>query len=127
MLKIRLAKIGKKNAPAFKIVVANTRDKRNGRSLDVLGHFNPSHKPELFEIDKDKYEEWISKGAQVTDAVKDLVAGEYKFEPYTRQNEEEKKPAETEGEDAPAAEGGEAEGENEEEKAEETAKEASEE
>jgi small subunit ribosomal protein S16 len=86
-VKIRLARIGRKNLPAYKIVVANTRDKRNGRSLDILGHYNPSMNPDSFSIDKDRYEEWINKGAQVTSAVKKLVEGKYEFEPYTRQNE----------------------------------------
>jgi small subunit ribosomal protein S16 len=84
---IRLARIGKRNAPAYKIVVANTRDKRNGRFLDILGHYNPSHTPALFDIDKDKVSEWKKKGALSTDAVEKLLAGTYKWEPYTRQNE----------------------------------------
>lgn len=84
---IRLARVGRKNLPAFKIVVSNTRDKRNGRFIDVIGHFNPSMKPESFSYDKAKYEEWAKKGALPTETVKKLVAGEYKFEPYTRQNE----------------------------------------
>lgn len=92
---IRLSRIGKRNAPAYRIVVANTKDKRNGRPLEVLGYYNPSNTPELFEIDKEKYNDWLSKGALVTDAVEKLVAGEYEFEPYTRQNEEDKKKKDT--------------------------------
>lgn len=84
---IRLARIGKRNAPAFKIVVANTRDKRNGRFLDVLGHYNPSHNPVLLDINKDKVGQWQEKGAITTDAVKKLMDGTYEFQPYTRQNE----------------------------------------
>lgn len=106
---IRLSRIGKRNAPAYKIVAANTKDKRNGRPLDVLGHYNPSHTPELFEIDKDKYEKWVGNGALVTEAVKKLVAGEYVFEPYTRQNEEDKK---KQDEPAEAAEEAETKNEN---------------
>lgn len=84
---IRLARIGKKNSPAYKVVVSNTRTKRNGEYLDVLGHFNPSHNPSLLEIDKVKLEDWMKKGALITASVEKLVKGEYKFEPYTRQNE----------------------------------------
>lgn len=84
---IRLAQIGKKNSPSFKIVVSQTRDKRNGRFLDILGHYNPSNNPVLFSIDKKKYEEWRSKGALTTSAVEALVDGKYEFKPYTRQNE----------------------------------------
>ncbi len=93
---IRLARIGKRNAPAYKVVVANTRDKRNGRFLDVLGHYNPSHTPPLLSIDKKKYKEWKGKGALSTDAVEKLIAGKYEFVPYTRQNEEKKEKKEVE-------------------------------
>jgi small subunit ribosomal protein S16 len=79
---IRLSKTGKKNAHSFKIVVSTTKDKRDGKALDVLGHFNPSHTPTLFKIDKKKYEEWVGKGALVTDAVKKLIDGTYEFKPY---------------------------------------------
>ncbi|HXK52920.1 30S ribosomal protein S16 [Candidatus Nomurabacteria bacterium] len=85
---IRLAKIGRKKAHAFKIVVSTTKDKRNGKYLDILGHYNPSVKPVQYEIDKDKVEQWKSKGALVTDAVTALLNGEYEFKKYTRQNEQ---------------------------------------
>ena len=53
---IRLAKFGKKNAPTYKVVVANTKDKRNGRFIDVLGFYNPHQKTSSFLIDREKYE-----------------------------------------------------------------------
>lgn len=84
---IRLTKIGKRNAPAYKIVVSNTRDKRNGTVLDVIGHFNPSNNPQLIQIDKEKVETWKKNGALTTKAVDDLISGKYVFQPYTRQNE----------------------------------------
>jgi len=103
---IRLARIGKRNAPAFKIVVANTRDKRNGNFLDVLGHYNPSHNPPLFSIDKKKFDQWKSKGALHTEAVNKLIEGTYKFVPY-KQNKDlkgkiQKEPAEIPEEQKPA-------------------------
>lgn len=79
---IRLARVGKKNAPAYKIVVAQTRDKRTGKYLDVLGYFNPSESPDSYEIDKDKYQEWKDKGALSTEAVEKLVAGTYEYKVY---------------------------------------------
>ena len=54
---IRLTRIGKRNQPAYRIVVANTRDKRNGRALAYLGHFNPSETPVAYKLDKAKYDE----------------------------------------------------------------------
>ncbi|MBN1162661.1 30S ribosomal protein S16 [Patescibacteria group bacterium] len=94
---IRLSRIGKRNAPAFKIVVSNTRDKRNGRFLDMLGHYNPSHNPESFSYDKKKYAEWVGKGALITAAVKNLISGTYKFTKY-----EPKKNVESKQENTPA-------------------------
>ena len=79
---IRLTRIGKKNGPAHRVVVANTKDKRNGKSLEILGHFNPSDPKSKFEINKEKYAEWVAKGALVTDAVKKLIEGKYSYTPY---------------------------------------------
>lgn len=93
---IRLARIGKKNAPAYKIVVANTRDKRNGRFLDVLGYFNPSEGEKNQRIDKEKYDAWKAKGALSTDAVEKLIAGTYKYKVYNPNGKAKK--AEAEGE-----------------------------
>ncbi len=79
---IRLSRVGKKNAPAYKIVVMNTRDKRYGRFLDIIGHYNPSQNPESFALNEDKYKEWVGKGADVTKAVEDLKNGTYVHKPY---------------------------------------------
>lgn len=79
---IRLARVGKKHAPAYKIVVANTRDKRNGRFLDILGHYNPSMNPPTYSLDEDKYSDWKLKGALSTKAVEKLRDGTYEFVPY---------------------------------------------
>lgn len=90
---IRLAKIGKRHAPSYKVVVANTRDKRNGKFLEILGYYNPTKKPEEFKIDNALYEEWKGKGALISEAVEKLVAGEYeyvKYEPNKKKEEESK-------------------------------------
>ena len=80
-IKIRLAKTGKKNAPTYKVVVAETKSKRNGKFLDILGDFNPAGvgKP---MIDKVKLDAWVQKGALLTDSVKKMVAGTYKYTKY---------------------------------------------
>lgn len=90
---IRLARIGKRNAPSFKIVVSNTRDKRNGRYLEVLGYYNPTKVPNEFKINEERYDYWRSVGAMVTDAVTALRDGTYEFKPYNpdaEKNNEEK-------------------------------------
>lgn len=79
---IRLSRVGRKNLPAYKIVVAQTRDKRNGKALDVIGHYNPSMNPASFNIDKEKFEDWKGKGALVSEAVQKLVKGEYEYVVY---------------------------------------------
>lgn len=79
---IRLARIGRKNLPAYRIVVSNTRNKRNGRFIDSIGHFNPSVTPQEFKYDKDKFEKWVKDGALVTDSVQKLIDGKYNYVKY---------------------------------------------
>jgi small subunit ribosomal protein S16 len=85
---IRLARIGKTNAPAYKVVVSKTRNKRTGKYLDILGFYNPSENPDAFEIDKKKYQEWKNKGALSTEAVEKLIAGTYEYKVYDPTQEE---------------------------------------
>jgi small subunit ribosomal protein S16 len=79
---IRLARIGRKNLAAYRIVVSNTRSKRNGIFLDTIGSYNPSEKPVLLTFDKDKLKDWTAKGALITDAVKKLTEGTYEYKLY---------------------------------------------
>jgi small subunit ribosomal protein S16 len=81
---IRLARTGRRNLPAYKVVVANTKDKRNGKVIDTLGHYNPSMKPVQLDINKDKYNAWKEKGALETLAVKKLLDGSYVFVQYRK-------------------------------------------
>lgn len=79
---IRLARVGRTNSPAYKVVVAETRSKRTGKYLDVLGYFNPAESPDSYEIDKEKFHEWKSKGALSTEAVDKLIEGTYEYKIY---------------------------------------------
>jgi len=79
---IRLAKFGKKHAPSYRVVVTKTRTKRNGAFIDIIGHYNPSDHTKEFTIDKKLYEEWVGKGAIVSDAVKQLIEGTYEYIKY---------------------------------------------
>jgi len=88
---IRLAKFGKKHSPSYRIVVATTRSKRNGKFLDTIGHYNPSENPPKFAYDKKKFNKWKSTGALITEAVDKLVKGKYEFKPYKPTVEEDKK------------------------------------
>ena len=73
MLKIRLARTGKRGQPSYRIVVVPERSKRDGKVVDNLGHYNPLVKPALFQLDKTKYAAWITKGAQPTHTVRLLA------------------------------------------------------
>lgn len=95
---IRLARTGRKNLPAYKIVVSNTRDKRNGRFVDIIGSFNPTTTPHEFKYDKEKFEKWSKTGALVTDAVKKLLEGKYEYTKYEPKKAKEKKDEEAKAE-----------------------------
>ncbi len=68
MLKIKLARFGKKHQAHYRIVVNEARDKRDGKYVALLGHYSPVV-PKKLEIDVKAYEEWVKKGAQATETV----------------------------------------------------------
>jgi small subunit ribosomal protein S16 len=76
MIKLRLSRIGHKNAPFYRIVVANARSKREGDALDYVGTYDPKTKPSTVTVDKVKVNEWIKKGALPTETVKALLVRE---------------------------------------------------
>lgn len=82
MVKIRLTRTGRKNAPSYRIVVVDQKNRRDGRSIEVIGHYNPTENPDNVVYKKERYEYWTSVGAQPSDAVKKLVGGKYVFKPY---------------------------------------------
>lgn len=69
MLKIKLARFGKKNQPHYRIVVNEARDKRDGKYIALLGNYSPSYQPKVLELDLKAYENWVAKGAQPTATV----------------------------------------------------------
>ena len=71
MIKIRLTRMGKKKNPFYRIVVADARDKRDGRFIEALGTYDPLNK--AVNINHDLAEKWLSCGAQPTDTVKKLL------------------------------------------------------
>jgi small subunit ribosomal protein S16 len=87
-VRIRLKKQGKKFNPSYKIIAIDKRAKRDGKALEILGHYNPSHTPVLFELNEERFNYWTNSGAQPSKTVKELVAGEYKFKPYKPSAEE---------------------------------------
>ena len=72
-VKIRLRRMGAKKAPFYRVVVADSGFPRDGRFLEEIGYYDPTKEPAVVNIDKEKAEEWIKKGAQPTDTVKRLL------------------------------------------------------
>jgi small subunit ribosomal protein S16 len=69
MVRIRLRRIGLKNQPTFRLVVADKECPRDGRFLEIVGFYNPRTNPITLEIKEDKIYEWMNKGAQPTESV----------------------------------------------------------
>ncbi len=70
---IRLTRGGAKKSPFYRVVVADSRAPRDGKFLEVVGHFDPKTRPESITLNIDKIQEWIGKGGQMTPAVKKLI------------------------------------------------------
>ena len=73
MLKIRLRRTGARHQPSYRVVVADSRAARDGAFIDQLGHYNPRTEPPTVVIDEEKALDWIRKGAQPSDAVRQLL------------------------------------------------------
>ena len=68
-VKIRLKRMGKIRAPHYRIVVADSRTKRDGRAIEEIGKYHPTHEPSLIEVDSERVKYWLSVGAQPTEQV----------------------------------------------------------
>lgn len=74
MLMIRLARVGARKQPHYRIVVIEKDRARNGRSIEVVGTYNPRTNPASVDIKRERIDYWTSKGAQLSDRVEKLVA-----------------------------------------------------
>jgi small subunit ribosomal protein S16 len=74
MVKIRLRRMGAKKQPTYRFVVADARAPRDGRFIEILGHYNPRTEPKTIVVDEGKVKEWLSKGAQPSVTVRRLFA-----------------------------------------------------
>lgn len=72
MVRIRLARIGLKRQPIYRIVVSDGRKARNGREIEILGHYNPRTRPSTEVFDEARALYWLSVGAQPSDSVKNI-------------------------------------------------------
>lgn len=73
-VKIRLRRTGAKKQPSYRLVVADTRSPRDGRFLEIVGHYNPRHTPVEIVLDEEKVKRWLGRGAQPSGPVARLLA-----------------------------------------------------
>lgn len=73
MLVIRLRRAGSKNRPLYRVVVAEGKSAREGKFVEVLGHYNPRTRPETLVINRERLDHWLSVGARASDTVRTLV------------------------------------------------------
>jgi small subunit ribosomal protein S16 len=72
-VKLRLTRVGKTKQPEYRIVAADSRSPRDGRFIEILGHYNPRTDPSTLSVDNDKAVKWLRQGAQPTDRVRKLL------------------------------------------------------
>src|SRR5262245_46529445 len=74
MVVIRLRRAGSKKRPFFRVVVTDSRTARDSSFVEILGHYNPRSKPAVVQVNKERLDQWVAKGAQMSDSVRTLVA-----------------------------------------------------
>ena len=72
-VKMRLARVGSKKNPIYRVVVADSRSPRDGKFLEIVGRYNPQTEPSTIELDESKVRDWLAKGAQPTEPVARLL------------------------------------------------------
>jgi small subunit ribosomal protein S16 len=72
-VKIRLTRVGARNNPIWRVVATDQRAPRDGRFIEVLGHYNPQTDPSTIELDEERVRDWLSRGAQPSNTVKNLL------------------------------------------------------
>ena len=74
MLAIRMRRVGAKKRPFFRVVVTEQRTARDGAFVEILGHYYPRTRPARVEIDRERVNYWIERGARPSDTVRTLIA-----------------------------------------------------
>jgi small subunit ribosomal protein S16 len=72
-VRLRLTRIGGRKDPVWRIVAADQRSKRDGRVIEILGHYNAQTDPSTVKVDEEKVRGWLQRGAQPTDTVRKLL------------------------------------------------------
>ena len=76
MVKLRLKRMGAKKSPFYRIVVADSRDRRDGREIEVIGNYDPRKNPAVVNIDEEKTLKWLNNGALPSDTVRNILSKE---------------------------------------------------
>lgn len=84
MVRIRLRRVGGKNQPSYRIVAADKESPRDGRFLEIVGFYNPRTEPATIQLKEDRIYDWLSKGAQPSDSVRQILNSAGFFERYER-------------------------------------------
>jgi len=74
MVVIRLRRAGSKKRPFFRVVVTDSRAARDSSFVEILGHYNPRSKPAIVDVNRERMDYWLKKGAQPSDTVRTLLA-----------------------------------------------------
>ena len=72
-VRMRLTRVGSKKNPIYRVVVADSRSPRDGKFIEIVGRYNPQTDPSTIELDETKVKDWLSKGAQPSEAVSKLI------------------------------------------------------
>jgi small subunit ribosomal protein S16 len=72
-LKVRLARLGAKKKPYYRLVVADSQAKRDGRFLEIVGFYDPNRNPAYLEVKKELLDSWLAKGAKPSETVASLL------------------------------------------------------
>lgn len=72
MVRLRLRRMGAKKAPFYRVVAADASSPRDGRFIEVLGHYNPTKNPQIIELKEDRVMYWLGVGAQPSETVRSL-------------------------------------------------------
>jgi small subunit ribosomal protein S16 len=73
-VRMRLTRVGSTKNPVYRIVVVDSRARRDGRAIETIGQYNPRTEPSFIEIDADKAKKWLAEGVQPSRTVKKLLA-----------------------------------------------------
>jgi len=82
-VRIRLTRMGAKKKPFYRIVAADSEAPRDGKFIDILGHYDPMKDPAVIKVDKDKVNSWLERGARVSDSVKSLLKKQGMLKPQS--------------------------------------------